>query len=109
MTPQRALIEAAEAILADKERDLSLYASLKKAIASAKAAEEEIETRWIEIKEGCEMPPYGVPVWVVWNGNVQHVAYSRDIGEWVPCGGDSDPAPDGTFSHYRYIDGPKEK
>lgn len=65
-------------------------------------------SEWIKIIKGGELPPYGVPVWVVWNGKVQHIAYSRDIGEWQPCGGESDCAPDGTFSHFQYIVGPKE-
>lgn len=62
--------------------------------------------RWIEIKEGCEMPPYGVYVWTAWNGVVQKISYARDIGEWIPFDKFSDAAPDGTFSHWMKIPAP---
>lgn len=110
-----------DAQLADSENNETRWASdfrrmegrLAKFLDRAEKAEAEFASlrasggeKWIEIKEGCEMPEYGVPVWVVWKGVVQNMTYVRDIGEWVPVSDDYDTAPDGTFSHWMHLPAP---
>jgi len=111
----RGLEEENARLKADKENWRSLSKDfqerlheVKAELATLRASQRTGDDGWIEIKEGCELPPYGVPVWVVLHGVVQHVAYSRDIGEWNACTDDSNAAPDGTFSHWRPIPAPSE-
>lgn len=65
-------------------------------------------SEWTSAKEG--LPRYGLPVWVVYGGVVQHVAYARDIGEWRPLHDDqSDSMPESFVSHWMRIPEPPPK
>lgn len=60
---------------------------------------------WIDVKD--RMPDYGIPVWVVYHGVVQYVAYARDIGEWRAMDGDaSDAMPESFVTHWQPIPKP---
>lgn len=55
-----------------------------------------------------EIQPVGQsPVMVVYHGVVQHVAYSRDVGEWIAAdGGSSDHMPHSFVSHWSPLPSP---
>lgn len=62
---------------------------------------------WIDVKQ--KLPDYGVPVWVVWDGVVQHIAYERHLYGWYPASGDGDSAPKNLFSHWMPLPAPPTK
>lgn len=56
-------------------------------------------SEWISSED--RLPPYGLPVLVVYHGVVQQAAYVRDIGEWQAANDDtSDHMPEGFVSHW---------
>jgi Protein of unknown function (DUF551) len=60
---------------------------------------------WTSVKD--RLPPYGIPVLVVYHGVVQHTAYARDVGEWRAAGfEDSDSMPESFVSHWMPLPDP---
>lgn len=54
--------------------------------------------KWI--RADVDLPRYGVPVLVVWQGVVQKITYARDIGEWYSYEDREAMAPEDAFSHW---------
>ncbi len=68
-------------------------------------------TTWIELKEGCEMPDYDVPVlWRREDGNYFVRDIDKDDDTWWHGHESDDVFQCSTrCTHYRYIDGPSEE
>lgn len=104
------------ALAANREKDaeierLKSYRSwdriheLEAELSSLRAS---VGEKWIDVKQ--ELPPYGMPVLVIYHGVVQHVTYARDIGEWVAYeNGDSDHMPESFVTYWMPLPAPPTK
>jgi hypothetical protein len=61
--------------------------------------------KWISVKQ--ELPPFGVPVLVVYHGVVQHITYTRVEGEWIAYENDgTDHMPESFVTHWQPLPAP---